>query len=383
MKRICAALVAVLAIALSLAAQAPASGQAVVKSIGIVKSDAALEVSVVIAGTFTHKTSVLSAPDRLVIDVSPAGRIEALPAYDVGAFGVTAVRTGQYKRKVARVILDFSGPVSKYDVLKTGTGLTVRIAGAPQAAQKPAAPAAAAQPAVKAQPVAKAQPAAKAPPAAKAQPVVAAKPAETVKPASAEVVKTPAAETPGPAAGPVFYNTMVGVMAGSYKNDSPRYSEVYGSGTSVQFGLNLSRALVHIGGFHLDVSGEARMISKSGHATLSGEEAKITIYPLSVAGLLVYDTKYVIPFVGYGADWFNYKETSALADTSGTASGDHFQGGLLIVIPGMESLRVKLYYKYTRVTATENEIEVKLGGPEIGIGVSYGFNFLNKAILNF
>ena len=95
MKRICAALVAVLAIALSSAAQAPASKQAVVKSINIVKSEAALEVSVVIAGKFSHKTSVLSAPDRLVIDVSPAGRIEALPAYDVGAFGVTAVRNDQ------------------------------------------------------------------------------------------------------------------------------------------------------------------------------------------------------------------------------------------------------------------------------------------------
>ena len=107
------------------------------------------------------------------------------------------------------------------------------------------------------------------------------------------------------------------------------------------------------------------------------------MYPISLAGRLLYQTKYVIPFVGYGGDWFSYSEKSALADTSGSASGDHFQGGLYIIIPGMESLRIKLYYKSTRVTAVENEIEVELGGPEIGIGVSYGFNFLNKALLSF
>jgi hypothetical protein len=72
-----------------------------------------------------------------------------------------------------------------------------------------------------------------------------------------------------------------------------------------------------------------------------------------------------------------------LAETSGWASGDHFQGGLYIVIPGMENLRIKLYYKYTRVTATEEEIEVGLGGPEYGLGVSFGFNFLDKALLVF
>ena len=172
-------------------------------------------------------------------------------------------------------------------------------------------------------------------------------------------------------------------MAGSYRNDSDRFSEVYGSEAALQFGLNFTRSLVYFRGFHLDVAGEARMISKTGQATLSGDEAKIKIYPLTLAAILAVDTKYVIPFVGYGGDWYNYTETSALADTSGSASGDHFQGGLFIIVPGMENLRVKLYYKYTRVTATENEIEVDLGGPEFGFGVSYGFNFLNKALLVF
>ncbi|OGD20234.1 MAG: hypothetical protein A2W03_07985 [Candidatus Aminicenantes bacterium RBG_16_63_16] len=364
MKRISAALVAVLAIALSLAAQAPASGSAVVKSIGFVKSDAGLEISVLVNGVFVHETYVLSSPDRLVIDVSPAERIEALPTYDVNAFGVTAVRTGQFKPKVSRVILDFSGPVPEYDVQKTDNGLIVKIAAPPPPAEKPAAPSAPVEPVQEEKPVGEAKPAPK---------------VEIAAPAAKTAA--PQAKIKEPAGGPVFYNTTVGLMGGSYKNDSERFGEVYGSGTSIQFGLNLSRTLLYVKGFHLDVSGEARLVSKSGKATLSGDEAKIRIYPLTVAALLMFDTKYIIPFAGYGRDWFNYKETSALADTSGSASGDHFQGGLFIIIPGLENLRLKLYYKHTRVTATENEIEVKLGGPEFGFGVSYGFNFLNGAAL--
>ena len=356
MKRIPAALVTVLAVVLSLAAPAPAQESAVVKSIGFIKSATGLDVSIQIEGVFALETSVLTSPDRLVLDISPAEKMEALPSYDVKAFTVTAIRTGQFKPRVSRVILDFSGPVPEYDIQKTANGLMVKVAGEAGAAEIAAEPAAGD-----------------------------AKAAETGKPAPAAPAAAPAVPATQPAAGsrPLFYNSTVGLMAGSYRNDSDRFSEVYGGDTSFQFGLNFTRSLVYFRGFHLDVSAEARMISKTGQATLSGDEAKIKIYPLTLAAILAVDTKYVIPFVGYGGDWYSYKETSALADTSGSASGDHFQGGLFIIIPGMENLRLKLYYKYTRVTATENEIEVDLGGPEYGFGVSYGFNFLNKALLVF
>ena len=366
-KRVCAALAAVLVISLSVAGWAPEAEPAVVKGVGFVKSEAALVVSVLIEGGYMHETHVLTGPDRLVVDISPAGRIEALPSYDVNAFGVKAIRTGQFKPRVSRVILDFSGPVPVYDIQKTASSLVIRIAGDPRAAETAAVPAAPAQPAAQDKPAGEAEPA---PRAGVRAPVA---------PAAAE----PQVASTEPAGEPVVYNTMVGVMGGSYKNNSARFGEVYGTGTSLQFGVSLSRTLVNVSGFCLDVSGEARLVSKTGKATLSGEEAKISIYPLSLAGRLLYQTRYIIPFVGYGGDWFNYREKSALANTSGWASGDHFQGGVYIVVPGMENLRVKVYYKYTRVKANENEIEVKLGGPEFGVGVSFGFNFLNRAVAVF
>jgi opacity protein-like surface antigen len=344
MKRIWASFIAVLAIVLSLSAQIPDSGLAVIKSIGYVKTDAGLEISVRIDGGYLHQTSALSSPNRLVIDVAPTSRVEARPAYDVNAFGVTTIRTGQYEAQISRVILDFSGPIPAYDIQKTASGLLITIGIAPKATEKIAAP------------------------------------TGEKRPAPKEEVEAPAAEAEGPAIAPAFYNTTAGIMIGTYKNDSGRFDEVYGSGTSIQFGINLSRTLLYFRGFQLDVSGEARTLSKTGQSTLSGDEAKFSMIPLSLGGRLLFQTKYIIPFIGFGADWFNYSEKSVLADSSGSASGYHFQAGVFIVVPGRDNFRVKLYYKFTKVTALENEIEVPLGGPEYGIGVSYGFNVLNKAV---
>jgi opacity protein-like surface antigen len=187
------------------------------------------------------------------------------------------------------------------------------------------------------------------------------------------------AETAGPAMPPGFFNTTVGFTIGTYKSPDSRFNEVYGANTSSQFGLNLSRTLLDYRGFQVDLSLEARTLSKTGQATLSGEEAKISLMPLTAAGRLLYRTKYIIPFIGAGGDRYHYKEESAIANTSGWANGYHFQGGVYIVVPGADSLRVELYYKYTKVTATANEISVQLGGPEYGIGLSFGFNILNKA----
>jgi hypothetical protein len=370
-----AALIAVLTITLSLAAQVPDSGLAVIKSIGYAKTDAGLEISVSINGVFVHKTSVLSSPNRLVIDVSPARRIEASPAYEVNAFGVTKIRTGQFKRRVSRVILDFNGTVPPYDVQKTGSGLVVKIGIAPEATEKIAAPA------VAPPPVIESKPAEDAAPAVSPAPGIEKKSAEDVKPAPKEEVVVSAPETEGPAMPAGFCNTTIGFLIGSYKSPDSRFREVYGNKTAIQYGIDLSRSLFYYKGVELDASLEARTFSTTGKATLSGDEAKFSMIPLTVAGRILVQTKYITPFVGAGGDWYHYKEESVLANTSGWASGFHAQGGVFIVVPGADFLRVKLYYKYTKVTATANEISVKLGGSEYGLGLSFGFNFLNGAAI--
>ena len=262
---------------------------------------------------------------------------------------MTTIRTGQFQPQISRVIFDFGGPIPAYDAQKTGTGLTVKIGFVPKPVEKPAA-------------------AAVFPP-----------PVRETKPVQKEEAPETGTEAERPEYPPGFYNTTAGFMIGTYKSPDGRFQEVYGTQTDVQFGIDLSRTILYLKGFQFDLSFETRLFSKTGKSTLSGDETKFRMIPLTLGGRLLYQTKYIIPFLGGGIDWYNYKEDSILASISGSATGYHFQGGVFIVIPNLDFLRVKLYYKYTKVTATENEIDVQLGGPEYGIGLSFGFNVLNKA----
>jgi hypothetical protein len=352
MKRVYGTFLILIALAANLAGQVPAPSGTVVKTIGYVKTDTALEVNIRIEGEFVHQPLVLASPTRLVIDVAPAQKIEAHPFYAVGAFNVTAIRTGQFQPQISRIIFDISGDMPAYDIRKTDTGLTVRFSFVEKPAEKPAAPPVEAKPAQVAPP-----------PVRREEP--------TPRPSEAEVTGAPEG----------FYNTAVGVTFGTYKNPDSRFGEVYGTGTYFQYGLNLSRTLLNFRGFQVDLSFEVRTFSRDGNATLTGEASTFSMVPISLAGRLQYQTKYVIPFVGGGADWYHYKETSSLANTSGSASGYHFQAGAFIVLPNLDFLRVKLYYKWTSVTATENGIDVKLGGPEYGVGISFGFNLLSAAVI--
>jgi hypothetical protein len=50
--------------------------------------------------------------------------------------------------------------------------------------------------------------------------------------------------------------------------------------------------------------------------------------------------------------FLSLKEASDLVTTRRTAQGWHSQVGTYVIIPGLDFLRVKLYYKYTRAKAT-------------------------------
>lgn len=331
---------------------------AVVKGISYVVSDRTLEVSIAIEGECGSQTMILDNPSRLVVDFSPATKIEAKAITEVNSFGMTNIRTGMFQPRTARVIFDFGGKIPAYEILKTPAGVTVKFT-------RPAEPAAKATvPPVQEKP---------APPAKK--------PAQKIeRPAVQEEIPTEAPEKVWPAG---FYNTTFGIFGGSYSSPSPDFREVYGGETALQYGVNLTRTLLMAKGFQVDATFELRTFSRTGKATLSGDEAKFSMTPITIGGRILYQAKYVMPFIGFGADFYNYEETSALADTSGSANGGHVQAGLYVIFPKVEFLRLKIYYKYTKVTAAAEGFDVGLGGPEYGFGLAFGFNVLKKAMLLF
>lgn len=330
---------------------------AVVKDIVFVASEKALEVVITIMGECVSQPLVLSNPPRLVVDFAPALKLEAKSVTEVNAFGMTNIRTGMFQPMIARVIFDFSGEIPAYTLQKTEAGLTVRFTRA----EAPAAP----------------QPKPVTPPVQEKP----APPAERIsKPAPRVETRTEPVDSSWPVG---FTNTTFGIFGGSYSSPSADFTDVYGTDTSFQYGLNLTRTLLNAKGFQVDATFELRTFSKTGKATLSGDEAKLSLTPITIGGRILYQAKYIMPFIGFGADFYNYEETSALANTTGSANGSHFQGGLYVVFPKAEFLRLKIYYKYTKITATENGIDIGLGGPEYGVGLTFGFNVLKKAVLMF
>lgn len=340
---------------------------AVVKSITFAASGRSFEVAIGLSGECVAQPLVLANPPRLVVDLAPASKIEAKAITEVNAFGLTNIRTGMFQAMIARIIFDFGGDVPGYELKKTETGLTV-VFTRPEALTAPAA-----------KPVApSAQEKAIVPPPAQEKIVAPIPQAE--RPAVQEEARTEKAEKAWPAG---FKNMTFAVFGGSYSSASVDFKEVYGGETALQYGLNLTRTFLYAKGFQVDGTLELRTFSKTGKATLSGDEAKFTMTPFTIGARFLYQAKYIIPFVGFGTDIYNYEETSALANTTGSANGYHFQAGFYVVFPKVEFLRLKAYYKYTKVTANADGIDIALGGPEYGFGLAFGFNVLKKAVLMF
>ncbi len=326
-----------------------ADDPAILKSISYQRLDKGLEATILLEGPFVFQTFTLTNPNRLAIDFSPVERIEAELYYEVNVMGLTSLRTGEFAPQIVRVVFDFTDQMLAYEIKKIEGGIVVRLS-----AEAPKPPV----------------------------PVMDEKKIEAeVQRRLAQAIRReiPPKEN--------FFNTMIGLTVGSYKIPDARFAEIYQDESAPLYGLNLSRTLASVGNFQFDISVEARMYQKTGAATVSQEEAKFSMVPIiTIAPRFLFQTKYIMPFAGAGLDFYSYKEESPLygdiGSISNSVSGWHYQAGVYLIPPTLEFLRIKLYYKFTKVRAIENEIEVELGGNEYGVGLCFGFNFLSGALVN-
>jgi len=352
-KRIPALIAVALLIATFFAVPAAAQNVNSLKSVSFQKTETGVDVTIMVDGEFLYQVQTLANPTRLVIDFSPLARIDAQPYQEVGLAGVASIRTGQFTAMIARVVFDFAGEIPGYEVAQTEGGLLVRISKD----IRPAAP----------QPVA-------------APPVQTMPPAPRVQPTETTETVSAAGENPY-----LFATTMIGVHAGSYLIPDTKFQEIYGTEAPMTLGLSLSQTLMRIKGFAIDVEGSIRFYSKTGASVGSAEAATFKMTPISLAGRLNYQWKYIQAFAGFGLDWYRFTETSSFAPpVTGDANGSHFTAGLYLIPPVLNGmLRLKVYYKFTKVSALANDIAVELGGNEYGVGLSLGFNFFRKGVLTF
>lgn len=449
-----------MALALILAASVLAAAQAkpaTLKSITFQKTETELVAQIECEGDFTYQTFEMADPGRLVVEFTPVTKVLTEAAYDVSAFGVTAVRTAQYQPQVARIVFDVPGTFPLYKISQNQNQVVVTFWQAQaqaEAVAPEAAPAAGTVPAdlkditfekvndqmkikvltegpVVFQGFRLAQPGRllllfspvekiSAPPFVdinraglkritiektdgqayqvvfaldENQPSftvtpgpnavetlfwqdVQARPAQAVKGRKEAAQATrPVAE--GPAIVRPFQNTLIGILGGSYGIASTAYTDVYGNSGYI-FGGELSKYFVSTEKFSFGLSAAYRYFSKDGKATFTKDATTLTLHPLSFTALALLKGREVTPFAGIGMDLFGYKEKSAVHEVSGNTVGFHVQAGVYYRIPGLDFLATKLYIKFTQATATQNGVDIKLGGTEFGLGLNLCFDLPKK-----
>lgn len=299
------------------------------KSIGFEKVNDQIRVNIDLEGKVTLH-NVFTQESTLILEFSPVEKISALPSLDINQSGLNSVTVEKLDPQSARVSFLFSDKLPAYTIKPSEKQYEVVFWGEPLK--------------------------------------VAVKKKEITAPVEKEEVVLPKLD-----------NSMIGFTAGSYNMSSEDFTQIYGSGGFV-FGLDLCRILYTSNNINLGLGLEGKYLSKSGASTVTKEETKFRMYPLSLSARLLLQVSDFVPYLGAGPDYYYYQEESTVGDTiqktSGKAWGFHFQGGLHYQFPGLEHLKAKLYMKFTKITAKKHEIKQDLGGLELGVTLCFGFNFL-------
>jgi hypothetical protein len=193
-----------------------------------------------------------------------------------------------------------------------------------------------------------------------------ARPAPAAKPAARPAVEEPSAARP-------FPNTQFGILAGNYGIASRSFSDIYGS-SSWLFGAELSRTVFTTKKVSFGLGFAYRSFSKDGLSTYTKDKTTLTLQPLSLTATALLTGRDVIPFLGIGVDRFGYKEKSDIHEVSGNTIGFHLHCGLYYRIPGLNILAAKVYAKFTQATATQDSVDIKLGGTEFGLSLNLCFD---------
>ena len=160
---------------------------------------------------------------------------------------------------------------------------------------------------------------------------------------------------------------------GHYRVSDSRYNEVYSEGGAI-YALEILQIIKSHHPHSLGIAAGLRFFQSTGQATLTQEETRLKLHPLTFGIRYRLKTKYVMPWIEVGADHYMYEEKSIIHDTDGSTWGYHVQGGIYVPFPGIPSLKLKFYARHTKATAKENGLNINLGGPEFSLGLAFGFN---------
>jgi hypothetical protein len=273
-------------------------------------------------GTFNYDSQVTNNNRRLAIDFWPIQKLSARSLSDIDVFGLKSIEVSQTEAETVRIALDYADSLPAFAITRIESGVKILLS-APEPAEK--------------------EPAREAPRRPRWEPY------------------------------PPLKKTILSVIGGMYSVSDELFKEIYGSSGMV-FGAELNQVVLSNENHNFAFMLGFRSFSKTGALTQTQEETKFSLTPFSLGVRYLYNLKQIALFIGGGVDFMSYKEENVIEDVSGSTTGFHAMGGFFFKFPGIDALHIMAYAKYTNATATENEIEVSLGGIEAGLGLSLGFN---------
>ncbi len=152
--------------------------------------------------------------------------------------------------------------------------------------------------------------------------------------------------------------------ATSFRPSDEYFREIYGNG--ICYGGELDVGLTR----NIFLWAGVDYKSKKGKMTLTQEETKIRILPISAGAGYQFHLGAVNPYLGAGIGYFDYKEESPLGAVKKGNMGFVGQGGVLLVV-GPLLIDFQAGYSYCKVKPAE--VDADLGGLCLGVGLGFEF----------
>jgi hypothetical protein len=300
----------------------PVSEEAHLRSVRYERIGQQIQVLIDATGTFSYNSQVINNNRRLAIDFFPIQKLSARSISDIDVFGLKRIEVNQTEAETVRIALDYTDALPAFAITRVESGVKILLS-APEPAEK--------------------EPVREEPRRKRWEPY------------------------------PPLNTTILSFLGGMYSVSDELFKEIYG-GSGMIYGAELNQVVLSSDNHNFALMLGFRSFSKTGALTETQEETKLSLTPLSLGLRYLYNLKQVALFIGGGVDFLSYKEENVIADVSGSTTGFHAMGGFFFKFPGVSALHIMGYAKYTSATATENEIEIALGGIEAGLGLSLGFN---------
>lgn len=327
--------------------------QGVLKNIVISGAQNVLEVKILFSPYNSTRIFKLASPPRIIIDLFNIKNIKSSRLFDVDDFGIKVIRAGMFKDDVARVVFDLKDQFPLHKIERVQGGLNVSFWTKESEAEQEDQPGR----------VRKKERGDRLQEIKEATDKINEKLEETKKTLDEAIKILDQMHKERTRQTKKFVR-----IEGLGNHFQPRYDvlkDVYKNG--VMYGAELN---VGVWNF-VELWLAQKNFSKKVIDEATGEDRKVNLVPIEAGLKFRFNKGKINPYLGVGAGYYQYKETTSLGETKEKEIGFVGQAGCFIKIGGYLVFDVYANYSYCRITTETTRFNV--GGLHLGVG--FGFEY--------